>query len=103
MQYFKNRIIAKSTPENFEKEKEGRKNNTVRVLDRYDINKMNIFINIDWRKFIQISNTETWEVFERVIRDITKVDLWLYKESESVEKKGFSKADIYLITFEEHK
>jgi len=51
------KIIAKSDPENFEKERSGIKPNTVRELDGKDI--------------IEIINTKTDERFEREITDIT--------------------------------
>jgi predicted SpoU family rRNA methylase len=51
------RICVKSYPEYFEKEKDGRKPFTARVLDGKDI--------------IEITNTETDEKIERNITDIT--------------------------------
>lgn len=51
------RIEVKSIPENWEKERDGRKPNTVRVLDGKD--------------FIVVHNTDTKEFFEREISDIT--------------------------------
>lgn len=51
------KIFCKSTPDNYEKEKDNRKPNTVRVLDGEDI--------------ITIQNTETHEQFHRKIKDIT--------------------------------
>jgi hypothetical protein len=51
------RIEVKSIPENWEKEKDDRKPNTIRELDGKDI--------------IAVQNTETKEFFEREISDIT--------------------------------
>lgn len=51
------RIIVKSIPENWEKEKDGRKPNTVRELDGKDE--------------IMVINSETGIAFERPITDIT--------------------------------
>ena len=50
------KIIVKSIPENWEKENDGRKPNTVRHLDGADV--------------IEVVNTETGEKFEEVITDI---------------------------------
>jgi hypothetical protein len=51
------KILVKSTPENWAKENDGRKPNTVRKLDGGDV--------------IEITNTETGEVQSHVITDIT--------------------------------
>ncbi len=51
------KIHVKSIPENWEKERDGCKPNTIRVLDGKDI--------------IKITNTETGDIFERTITDIT--------------------------------
>lgn len=51
------KIILKSIPENFDKEKSGVKSSTVRELDGNDI--------------IAILNTETGETIERKITDIS--------------------------------
>ena len=51
------KIFVKSTPDNYEKEKSGIKNNTVRRLDGKDT--------------IAITNTETGDFFIRNIKDIT--------------------------------
>jgi hypothetical protein len=54
------KIIVKSIPENFEKEKLGIKPCTVRKLDGKDI--------------IEIINTETNDIFEGIITDISVWD-----------------------------
>jgi hypothetical protein len=54
------RILVKSIPENFEKEKSGVKPCTVRRLDGKDV--------------IEIINTETNELVERTITDISVWD-----------------------------
>jgi hypothetical protein len=52
------KIIVKSNPTNWEKERSGRKANTLRKLDGKDV--------------IEIINTETGDRFERPITDITE-------------------------------
>lgn len=51
------KVVVKSFPENFEKEKSGIKSSTIRELDGKDI--------------IKIINTETSEIIERKITDIS--------------------------------
>lgn len=51
------KIIVKSVPENWEKEKDNRKPNTVRMLDGNDT--------------IEVQNTIGGEIFRRTITDIT--------------------------------
>lgn len=74
MQYFKNRIRAKSIPEHFEKEKLGTKNNIVREVNGKEaddiIKKMKQFLNDEY-VYMCIENTETGEIVEREITDIT--------------------------------
>lgn len=103
MEFYKNRIVVKSTPENFEKEKCWVKNNTVRSLYRlfdefsetvtYDDKRK----QVEYKKmeharihnsieFIVIRNTDTWEFFERKVTDI------------SVFRDEWEEA-IYIITF----
>lgn len=73
MQFFKNRIVAKSTPENWEKEKTEAKLNTCRVVKGKEANALEeIATRIhDEDVFIVLQNTETGEFFEREITDIT--------------------------------
>jgi len=68
-------IMFKSDPEMFEKEKDGRKSNTVRwSYDADEIACMTIFAR-DFKKgcqkYIQIENSETGETFVRKLTDIT--------------------------------
>jgi hypothetical protein len=74
-------IKFKSTPENFRKEYIGIKPNTVRKFnhekDKEDVRFQILedFINLRWNRLtIEIENTETWEIFERVVTDVTKFD-----------------------------
>lgn len=62
-------VKFKSTPDNYAKEKDGRKPNTVRILETTDAR---------WRKLadkkvaqIVITNTETGESFKRRVTDVT--------------------------------
>ena len=60
-------IAFKSIPENFVKEKSGKKSNTIRDLSNTD----DRFENIDRATHIRILNAQTGEQFERKITDIT--------------------------------
>lgn len=97
MRYFPNRIIAKSIPENFDKENSGIKSCTVREVDSSERKVLENF----WRQkrervfslnqaCITIENTETWESFERVITDIT-----FFKSYHDWEKDIY----LYIISF----
>jgi hypothetical protein len=60
----------KSIPEIFEKERSGRKPNTLRTFENKDDERL-IKIYTGVAKRIRITNTETKETFERTITDIT--------------------------------
>lgn len=64
-----NIVEFKSVPENYEKEKNGRKPNTVRVLDLWDMRFL--FLSLKSPQIIRIKNTKTGETFARKITDIT--------------------------------
>jgi len=107
MRYFPNRIICKSTPDNFSKEKSGLKNNTVREVWEEEFKNLNTFITgvpssrmvwwwpcVDRRSKIVIENTETWESFERYISDITQ-----YKRYEDQSWEVLQWVYVYIISF----
>jgi hypothetical protein len=62
-------VRFKSVPENYEKEKSGRKPNTVRVVAADDLRFP--FLNDRTAGSIEIINSETEESFRREITDIT--------------------------------
>ena len=62
--------MFKSTPENYNKELSGVKNNTCRVLSQREIEELYSEQGLD---FIEIVNTETKQSFTRKLRDITKL------------------------------
>lgn len=61
----------KSTPENYENEKSGRKPNTSREVDDETDERFERLLN-GTAKRIRITNTETGEYFEREITDVTQ-------------------------------
>jgi len=69
-------IRFKSIPRYWRKEYLGLKNNTLRKFDNLEDIRLEIiedYLNDKWTLInIEISNTETGEVFTREIRDITK-------------------------------
>ncbi|MCS3901766.1 hypothetical protein [Methanococcus voltae] len=83
-------IEFKSTPENYEKEKSGIKNNTVREFiagmgDEYKLDVLLGFMNGDYyddKLKIKIINKETGESFKRYVTDVTAFKTskndWLY-------------------------
>lgn len=82
-----NMIQFKSRPEFFEKERSGIKNNTVRYLSSREFIEVKILQRTyDISKiYIKIKNTETDEVFCRLLRDISSNDdvtvfTWAAKE-----------------------
>ena len=66
-------IIFKSAPEFFQKEQNGSKPNTVRILSR--VEEEELYKAKDQLKTIRIVSTETGHGFERRIRDISPVVL----------------------------
>lgn len=68
-------VRYKSIPENWIKEKDGRKPNTLRQKDLNDKRclKLGAMMATDDYGFIEMENTETKEVF---IRNITDVTVW---------------------------
>ena len=62
-------VTFKSIPEMFEKEKDGRKPNTVRKIDEMDERFRKLFE--DDCRIICIKNTRTDEIFQRVITDVS--------------------------------
>lgn len=71
----KHTVRFKSTPDNFEKEKSGRKSNTVRNFRDYEYDPrervLKDFMRGRCELAIEIENTETYEVFLRVVTDVT--------------------------------
>jgi len=69
-----NTIHFKSIPENYEKEKDGRKPNTLRTLQSYT---EHLFSEETEPKIIIIENSETGAFFTRQITDITIWQGWV--------------------------
>ena len=69
-----NTIHFKSIPENYEKEKDGRKPNTLRTLESYT---EHLFSEETEPEFIIIENSITGEFFTREISDISFWDKWV--------------------------
>ena len=69
----------KSVPENFEKEEDGRKPNTIRKKDLKDERHMLLgsMMAVGYYGQIEITNSETNETFRRTIIDVTDWDGWL--------------------------
>jgi hypothetical protein len=62
----------KSTPENWRKEQDGSKQNTVRKVDKEDVRFQQLMLwhpRFLWQ--INIINTQTEETFSRIISDVT--------------------------------
>lgn len=70
----KKTVRFKSVPENFEKEKSGLKPNTVRHFDEGEKDVREELLNAKAATHIEIVNSETGEIFEREISDITYWD-----------------------------
>lgn len=78
-------IIFKSTPDNFRKEKSGRKRNTVRKVDFNDDRFTELISRSDDKEkgyhlrygSIGIQDTETGEIFRRRLTDITYFEGYL--------------------------
>lgn len=109
MEFFKDRIVCKSNEDNFHKERVWIKNNTLREVEVREYNCIkNFWENFVW-KFIQIRNSETWEVFERQITDITLFKEWderikrskKYEEALDEENFTLEKRFIFVISFRE--
>jgi hypothetical protein len=90
-------ISFKSVPENFVKERDGLKPNTVRVVATNDPR----FEALDQRtaKVIEIINTDTGEFFQRMITDISFWDgrfiiSWEHAQKEKMEEIGMDKDEI---------
>lgn len=64
-------LVFKSTPENWMKERSGRKPNTLRKQDLTDAR-----FHIRPGELLAIQNTETGEVFERQVTDVTHWEGW---------------------------
>lgn len=69
-----NTVTFKSIPAMWNKEKDGRKPNTLRRIDVFDA-RFNILNRMQVEKII-MENTETGETFEREITDYTQWDGW---------------------------
>jgi hypothetical protein len=67
-------IILKSTPENWEKEKDGRKPNTLRTKESFIEHNEGLWPLPDR---VVIENTQTHKVFGRMITDITFWEGWV--------------------------
>lgn len=74
MEFMTKKISFKSLPEFYEKEKNGKKNNIVRIIDKDD-ERFEIIKEYSIFKFdlliIEIKNTETKDSFCRIVKDIT--------------------------------
>jgi len=66
--------LFKSLPDMYEKEKDGRKPNTLRKFDASDVRFADLFQGLD--KFIQIKNVATGETFIREVTDVTYWEDW---------------------------
>jgi len=72
-------VKFKSFPENWVKEHDGRKPNTIRKKDLNDNRhrRLGVMMAADDYGTIEIENTATGEVFRRDITDVTEWDGWL--------------------------
>jgi hypothetical protein len=78
-------VIFKSTPENWNKERDGRKPNTFRKIDEEDSRFLLLRMGVNE---IFMQNSETGEEFHRFITDYTEWDgyaiiSWKHKEVEN--------------------
>lgn len=83
-------VKFKSIPAMFVKEKDGRKPNTLRKIDMKDKRFHKLLSQIV--NFIEIENSETGEIFQRAITDVTAWDDWMIISwYHSISEKGVKK------------
>lgn len=78
-------VFFKSTPENWQKEKQGMKPNTFRKIDEKD-HRFETLRSGDTR-WVTITNTETQEQFSRKITDYSEYKGWAIISWEHQEEK----------------